>query len=106
GGLKAIERRLVALELTRPPHLAQLGGWDAGWLYRRGRDGDREALCRFAEYNLYDVVNLRTLLGWAYNRLVAREVDGAPALRAATATVDVPSRGDVLYDVSKILLAL
>ena len=76
--------------LARPAHLAGLGGWDAGWLYRRGRDGDREALRRFAEYNLYDVINLRTLIAYAYNALVERESDERPRVRAATARVPVP----------------
>lgn len=106
GGLKAIERRLSALHLARPPHLASLGGWDAAWLYRRGRDGDREALRRFAEYNLYDAVNLRTLMAWAYNEMIETESATAPALEAAARKVRVPGRGDVLYDVTKILLAL
>lgn len=106
GGLKQIERRLSALGLTRPPHLDGIDGWDACWLYRRGRDGDRAALRRFAEYNLYDAVNLRTLMAWAYNELVAVHTTAAPALRASTRTVPVQGRGDVLYDVSKILLAL
>ncbi len=99
GGLKAIERRLVSLALQRPAHLAGIDGWDACWLYRRGIDGDREALRRFAEYNLYDVVNLRTLIGYAYNASVA-------ALGASARPVAVHGRGDVLYDISKILLAL
>jgi uncharacterized protein YprB with RNaseH-like and TPR domain len=106
GGLKAIERRLAGLHLTRPAHLAGLSGWDTGWLYRRGRDGDREAMRRFAEYNLYDTVNLRTLMAWAYNEMVEAESAEAPALEAAARKVRVPGRGDVLYDVTKILLAL
>jgi len=106
GGLKQIERRLPSLHLSRPEHLAGLGGGDTGWLYRRGRDGDRQALRRFAEYNLYDAVNLRTLLAYAYNRMLETESRGAPALRDVVRSVDVPERGDVLYDVSKILLAL
>jgi uncharacterized protein len=106
GGLKRIERELRALGLQRPQHLDGIDGWDACWLYRRGMDGDTGALRRFAEYNLYDVVNLRTLLGYAYNAMVAAEVADAPALGAATREVSVPGRGDVLYDVSKILLAL
>jgi len=106
GGLKAIERRLSALHLTRPAHLAGLDGSNACGLFRRGRDGDHDALLRFAEYNLYDVINLRTLMAYAYNALVEAHVARAPALRAATRTVAVPGRGDVLYDVSKILLAL
>ena len=52
-----------------------------------------------AEYNLYDTVNLRTLMGLAYNQLAERLGPGA-------APVVVSQRGDVLYDVSKILLAL
>ncbi|MDB4970167.1 MAG: hypothetical protein JWN44_5856 [Myxococcales bacterium] len=104
GGLKAIERSLSTLNLARPAHLSGLGGWDAGWLYRRGRDGDRQALRRFAEYNLYDAVNLRTLMAYAYNALVESKSAESPALRAPC--VAVPGRGDVLYDVSKILLAL
>ena len=106
GGLKAIERRLTRLNLGRPDHLKGLEGWDAGWLYRRGRDGDREALRRFAEYNLYDTINLRTLMAYAYNELVERKAAGAPVLRRRAAPLPVPGRGDVLYDVSKILLSL
>jgi uncharacterized protein YprB with RNaseH-like and TPR domain len=106
GGLKAIERELTALHLARPAHLAGIDGWDACGLFRQGREGDRAALRRFAEYNLYDVINLRTLMAYAYNALLEAEVRRAPALRRAHASVAVPGRGDVLYDVSKILLAL
>ena len=106
GGLKSIERRLAALHLARPPHLAGIDGFDASWLFRRGRDGDRQALRRFAEYNLYDAINLRTLMAFAYNAMVDAETVAAPAVRAAARTVAVPERGDVLYDVSKILLGL
>jgi hypothetical protein len=106
GGLKAIEDELEDLALARPEHLRGIDGWDACGLFRRGRDGDRRALRLFAEYNLYDVVNLRTLAAYAYNALASREIAEAPALRAHVATLPVPRRGDVLYDVSKILLAL
>jgi uncharacterized protein YprB with RNaseH-like and TPR domain len=106
GGLKAIERRLTALGLARPRRLAAVDGWDAAWLFRRGRDGDRTALRLFAEYNLFDAVDLRTLAAWAYNELAAAEARAAPALDAVTPRLPVPERGDVLYDVSKILLAL
>jgi uncharacterized protein YprB with RNaseH-like and TPR domain len=106
GGLKTIERRLPLLHLARPAHLDGLAGGDAGWLFLRGRDGDRSALLRFAEYNLYDVINLRTLMAYAYNSSVEACVARAPALRAHAPRVSVPGRGDVLYDVSKILLAL
>jgi uncharacterized protein YprB with RNaseH-like and TPR domain len=101
GGLKAIER---ALGLRRPDHLDGVGGWDACWLWRRGCAGDGAALRLFAEYNLYDVIGLRTLAAVAYNALVD-DIDAA-AVRDAAPRVPVPGRGDVLYDVSKILLAL
>lgn len=108
GGLKSIEREagLQDLRLARPAHLARVGGWDAGWLWRRGRGrrGDREALRLFAEYNLHDVIHLRTLIAYAYNALVD-EVD-FPAVRARVRPIPVPTRGDVLYDVSKVLLSL
>jgi uncharacterized protein YprB with RNaseH-like and TPR domain len=104
GGLKSIERSLTRLRLARPDHLAGMGGWDASWLWRRGRDGDRAALRLFAEYNLYDVVNLRTLMAYAYNALV--EVVDVPTVRARAARLDVPERGDLLYDLSKILLCV
>lgn len=106
GGLKAIERRLPLLHLRRPAHLDGIDGWDACNLYRRGREGDRAALQRFAEYNLYDVVNLRTLMAWGYNALAQAEAEAAPALADVVATVPVPERGDVLYDVAKVLMAL
>jgi uncharacterized protein YprB with RNaseH-like and TPR domain len=106
GGLKAIERKLTSLNLARPAHLRGIAGWDACTLFRRGREGDLRALRLFAEYNLYDAVNLRTLMAHAYNELSQREVALAPALGRHVSPLPVPGRGDVLYDVSKILLAL
>jgi uncharacterized protein len=107
GGLKAIEDELdEQLGLARPDHLRGIDGWAACSLFRRGRDGDRRALRLFAEYNLYDVVNLRTLAAYAYNSLAEEEVAAAPALRAHVAPLPIPRRGDVLYDISKILLGL
>jgi uncharacterized protein len=108
GGLKAIEREraLHHLRLARPPHLDRLDGWDAARLWRRGAGprGDRDALRLFAEYNLHDVIHLRTLIAYAYNALIDRIE--APAVRARLQPVPVPTRGDVLYDVSKVLLSL
>jgi uncharacterized protein YprB with RNaseH-like and TPR domain len=106
GGLKAIEDELEELALARPTHLRGVTGWNAGTLFRRGRDGDTRALRLFCEYNLYDVVNLRTLAAYAYNALAAAEIATTPALRDHVTELRVPRRGDVLYDVSKILLAL
>lgn len=106
GGLKHIENEIDHLNLARPPHLRGIDGWAACHLFRRGRAGDRHALRLFAEYNLYDVINLRTLMGYAYNAQATAEIDRAPGLRAHVSAVPVPRRGDVLYDVSKILLEL
>jgi uncharacterized protein YprB with RNaseH-like and TPR domain len=106
GGLKRIENQIQALNLGRPSHLRRIDGWDACNLFRRGRDGDLAALRLFAEYNLYDVINLRTLMPYAYNALAAVEIARAPVLRRHVPAVPVPGRGDVLYDVSKILLGL
>jgi uncharacterized protein YprB with RNaseH-like and TPR domain len=106
GGLKRIENQIQALNLGRPPHLRGIDGWDACNLFRRGRDGDRAALRLFAEYNLYDVINLRTLMPYAYNALAAAEIARAPVLGMHVPALPVPGRGDVLYDVSKILLGL
>jgi uncharacterized protein len=106
GTLKQLEERLAGLHLERPEHLRALNGWGASSLFHRGRDGDRAAMRRFAEYNLYDAIGLRTLMAFAYNGHVEALAARSPALRQATRLVAVPGRGDVLYDVSKILLAL
>jgi len=106
GTLKHVEQELRALHLVRPAHLEGLGGWAAAGLFRRGRAGDREMLRRFAEYNLYDVIGLRTLLAYAHNRLLAGIVARAPALENVNTPLEIPGRGDVLYDVTKILLSL
>jgi hypothetical protein len=96
GGLKALEE---ACGFPRPPHLRGLAGHDAGWLWRLAEHGDLAALRRLVEYNLYDVINLPALLALAYNRLVERLAVPADPVR-------VCHRGDVLYDVTKTLLAL
>jgi len=106
GGLKRIEREISVLHLARPSHLSGIDGWAACNLFRRGRDGDKGALRLFAEYNLYDVINLRTLMAYAYNAQAAVEISKAPSLSARVPVLAVPQRGDVLYDVSKILLTL
>jgi len=106
GGLKKIEDEIVGLNLDRPWHLRGIDGWDACDLFRRGRAGDLDALRLFAEYNLYDVINLRTLMAYAYNAQAAVEIDRVPGLRARVSALPVSGRGDVLYDVSKILLSL
>ena len=96
GGLKLLE---VVTGIGRPPHLAGLSGREAVRLWRAHRDGDAAALRLFAEYNLHDAVNLRTLMDLAYNRMIER-------LRLPATPVPVQERGDVLYDVTKLLIAL
>jgi uncharacterized protein len=106
GKLKELEPRLGGLHLARPAHLEGIGGQNIGHLFRRGREGDREALRRFAEYNLYDVIGLRTLMAYTHNGLFEQYAARAPVLHRAATVLPIPGRGDVLYDVSKILLSL
>jgi hypothetical protein len=96
GGLKSIEQQT---RIGRPEHLRGLHDQGAVWLWRQGVRGESQALRLFAEYNLYDAVNLRPLMALAYNGLAART--GLPFQ-----PMPVPERGDVLYDVSKVLLSL
>lgn len=91
GGLKKLEAQLG---LFRPPHLAQLKGTDAVWLWQAQQRGDPAALRRLVEYNLYDVFHLKPLAELGYNRLLART--GMPA-----EPLPVTDRGALLYDVSK-----
>ncbi|AKU90950.1 ribonuclease H-like domain-containing protein [Vulgatibacter incomptus] len=94
GGLKKIEARLG---LTRPGEVEGVDGYEAVRLWHRW-DDDRDlgALCTLVEYNLYDAIQLRPLFDIGYNRLV--EQTGLPI-----EPVRIYERGDVLYDVSKIL---
>jgi uncharacterized protein YprB with RNaseH-like and TPR domain len=96
GGLKLLE---AETGVGRPAHLAGLRGGDAVRLWRAHQDGDPDALRLFAEYNLLDAVNLRTLMDIAYNRMIER-------LRLPADPVPVRERGDVRYDMTKILLRL
>ncbi|QSQ28114.1 ribonuclease H-like domain-containing protein [Pyxidicoccus parkwayensis] len=97
GGLKEIEAKIGA---ERPPHLKGVNGYDAVLLWRAYlRRGDVEALRFLVEYNLYDSFQLRTLMDFTYNR-------GADELNLDVPRVPVFDRGDVLYDVSKIILDL
>ena len=96
GGLKLLERETG---VGRPDHLEGVDGLEAVRLWQRHLDGDREALRRLAEYNLYDAVNLRTLMCLGYNRMVER-------LALPAAPLPVWRRGDVLYDLSRLLLDL
>lgn len=97
GGLKALEKRLG---LTRPGEVDGVDGWEAVRLWRQWKATGRVAsLVKLVEYNLYDAIQLRPLLDLAYNRLVEESGLGLP-------TCQVWQRGEVLYDVSRILLDL
>ena len=96
GGLKLLE---ATAGVRRPPHLAGLRGLDAVRLWRAHEAGDPAALRLFAEYNLHDTVNLRTLMDLGYNRMIER-------LRLPAEAVRVQEPGDVRYDVTKLLLSL
>ncbi|HYO54167.1 ribonuclease H-like domain-containing protein [Archangium sp.] len=98
GGLKEIEDKLG---LGRPPHMKGVNGWDAVLLWRAYRErGDVEALRFLVEYNLYDSFQLRSLMDKAYNRaLDDLNMDSEPR-------VPVFERGEILYDVSRLILEL
>lgn len=92
GWLKAIEDRLG---LERPAHLRGVCGLDALALWDAfSRRRDTTALARLLEYNLYDVIQLRSVAQIACERLAERT--GRP-WRAPSRFL----RGDVLLDVSR-----
>ncbi|MEW5737403.1 MAG: ribonuclease H-like domain-containing protein [Myxococcota bacterium] len=97
GGLKGVEE---ALGLHRPPHLKGVKGFDAIRLWREwNQSGDKQALRILVEYNLYDAINLKSVLEWTAWRaaeLNAWDIERRPIFE----------RGEVLYDVSRLLLAL
>ena len=97
GGLKALERKMG---LPRPGTVEGMDGFEAVRLWKRWElERDGAALRRLVEYNLYDCIQLRPLLDLARNRMVEAEALPLPAR-------PVYERGDVLYDVSRLLLAL
>ncbi|MFN7132528.1 MAG: ribonuclease H-like domain-containing protein [Myxococcales bacterium] len=97
GGLKALEDQLG---FSRPRHLLGVDGMDAVLLWRAYQaSADLEALRFLVEYNLYDAIQLRTLMERAFNQAV--EDAGWSEHR-----LPVFDRGDVLYDVSRHLLEL
>ena len=97
GGLKEIEEKLG---VGRPPHLKGVNGWDAVLLWRAYQArGDVEALRFLVEYNLYDAFQLRTVMEATYNM-------GADELAMDVARLPVFDRGDVLYDVTRLIMDL
>jgi hypothetical protein len=98
GGLKGVED---AIGLGRPPHLKGVRGLDAIRLWREWNfNHDRRALQLLTEYNLYDAINLRSVLEWTLWRTAE--------LNAWSNVEKQPifERGDVLYDVSRLVLSL
>lgn len=97
GGLKGIEE---ALKFHRPPHLKGVSGFDAIRLWREWNErADLAALRILTEYNLYDAVNLRSVLEWCLWRMTdqyAWTIERKPIFE----------RGEILYDVSKLVLGL
>jgi uncharacterized protein YprB with RNaseH-like and TPR domain len=97
GGLKEVEEQLG---LHRPPHLKGIRGFDAIRLWREYQTTKNpDALRILVEYNLYDAINLRSLV----ELCIARAADQLAWDEPKTPPFE---RGDVLYDVSKLLLAL
>ncbi len=97
GGLKEVEENLG---LHRPPHLKGIRGFDAIRLWREWlTTKNPDALRILVEYNLYDAINLRALVDLCIAR-AAEQLAWDEPFRAPF------ERGDVLYDVSKLLLEL
>lgn len=98
GGLKQIED---AVGIGRPPHLKGVNGMDAVILWRAYRRTGDVAILRFlVEYNLYDTIQLRSLIDIGWNRAID-ELNLPDEQRRR-----VFERGDVLYDLNKLLLQL
>jgi uncharacterized protein len=97
GGLKSVEQ---IVGISRPLHLRGIGGLEAVVLWRSWQANDEVAALRFlVEYNLYDAFQLRSLADSAYNLAVEQlAFDGE--------RIPVWERGDLLYDVSRIVLGL
>lgn len=98
GGLKEIED---SVGIARPQHMKGVNGMDAVVLWRAyQRTGDVAILRFLVEYNLYDAFQLRSLMDLCWNRACDElNLTDVPRLK-------VFERGDVLYDVNKLLLEL
>ena len=97
GGLKFVED---ALGLGRPPHLRGIKGFDAIRLWREYCiNKEVEGLRLLAEYNLYDAINLKSVLQQSINRVADQAMWPRPFERPF-------ERGEVLYDVSQLVLKL
>ncbi len=97
GGLKGVEE---TIGLPRPPHLKGVRGLDAIRLWREWNfNHDLKALRILVEYNLYDAINLRSVLEWTLWRIADLNTWNVNREK-------IFERGDVLYDVSRLVLAL
>jgi uncharacterized protein YprB with RNaseH-like and TPR domain len=76
GSLKRIEEKMG---LARPEAVRGLDGWDAVRLWQRHLDGEAGALDLLIQYNTQDIVNLRPLAEWAFDRLRAQAAGEVPA---------------------------
>lgn len=97
GGLKGVEG---TIGLGRPPHLKGINGLDAIRLWREWTiNGELGALRLLVEYNLYDAINLRSVLEWTLWKV-------ADLNTWSVQREPIFERGDVLYDVSRLVLSL
>ncbi|MAG73296.1 exonuclease [archaeon] len=69
GGLKNIEKDVG---ISRDEELAEVDGYEAVRLWKRYERGNKQALQTLVEYNRADTVNLKTLMDFAYKRMVAK----------------------------------
>ena len=95
GGLKQIENRVG---IGRPLHLQGVNGMEAVTLWRNHLiNRDDAALRLLIEYNIYDSIQLKSLMDIVYNQAAER-------LRCDVPARTVFSRGEILYDVSRSVL--
>jgi uncharacterized protein YprB with RNaseH-like and TPR domain len=73
GGLKSIE---PLFGIARTPDIQEMSGYEAVILWHEYRQGKAEALRKLLLYNEADVVNLKTIMDTAWERLV-RELEFA-----------------------------
>jgi len=66
GGLKSIE---PLFGICRNPEIGEMGGYEAVLLWHEHVRGNPKALPRLLEYNEADVVNLKTIMDIAWERL-------------------------------------
>ena len=88
-----------SIGLSRPLHLRGVKGLDAIRLWREWIfNKELAALRLLVEYNLYDAINLRSVLEWTLWRVA--DLNTWNVKRET-----IFQRGEVLYDVSRLVLA-